>query len=322
MTTLLKAVLDSPNRWFGLAVTATFFLFSSVFLLQISPALIVLSMVPLLLSPFFLILTSWRYGSPMGWAAAGATSLLVAFLFNIPILLFFLLQVAMVGTLLGEGLRRRFPLVSLLFVVPLIVTLLSLAMGAVYYTQSGTAIVEFAQSGSEALRLAVEENARKFQLGPDELIRYQKAVENLMAFLKVAFPALIFINTFSIASLNLAIALGLANRFQLDRSHVPPLSLLSIPSNWIWGLIVSGFIYLLNVPYLKWVGLNVALFFLTGYLVQGYGILAFYLKRTRLPGVLIGMTYLLFLLHPLLIALLCILGHLETWFNFRQRAAS
>ncbi len=321
MTTPLKMVLDSPNRWFGLAVTGTLLLYSSVFLLQISPALIVLSMVPLLLSPFFLILTSWKHGSTMGWAAAGASSLLVALLFNIPILLFFLLQVALVGTLLGEGLRRKVPVVSLLFVVPLVVTLLVIALGAAYYTRSETAILEFARSGSEALRLAVEENARKFQLGPDELIRYRKAVEDLVAFVKVAFPALIFINIFSIASLNLAVAIGLAGRLELDRSHVPPLRLLSIPRGAVWGLIVSGFLYLLKVPYLKWAGLNVALVFLTAYLIQGYGILAFYLKRTGLPGIVIGMIYLLFLLHPVLILLLCFLGLMETWFNFRQRTS-
>ncbi|MDX1764213.1 MAG: DUF2232 domain-containing protein, partial [bacterium] len=145
---------------------------------------------------------------------------------------------------------------------------------------------------------------------------------SLVAFVKVAFPALIFINTFSMASLNLAVALGLAGRLELDRSHVPPLRFLSMPPFWVWGLIVSGFLYLLNVPYLKWAGLNGALVFLTGYLIQGYGILAFYLKRTGLPGIVVGMVYLLFLLHPVLILLLCFLGLLETWFSFRQRTTN
>jgi uncharacterized protein YybS (DUF2232 family) len=257
-----------------------------------------------------------------GWAVAGVSAILVALLFNVPILFFFIIQFALVGVLVGEGLRKKTPVVPLLFVVPLVATLLILALGAAYYNASETTIAEMVKAGGDGIRLAVEENARKYQLDPEELMRYRKAVDDLITFVKVAFPALIFINVLSIVSLNLAFALPIADRLGLDRSHVPPLRELSIPPVWVWGLIISGFIFLLNVPYLKWPGLNAVLIFLMAYLIQGYSILSFFLKRTKLPGIVIGIIYLLFLLHPVLILLLCLAGLFETWFNFRKRASA
>jgi uncharacterized protein YybS (DUF2232 family) len=321
MLDYLKRTLDVPRVWLINAVIGTTLFFCAFLLLQVSPALFPIATIPMIFSPFFLVLTAWRYDSRMALSVAGLSSCLLLFLFNLPVLAFFVTQFAVVGLLLGEGLRKKISPVGLLYATALVSTLLMMAVGAVYLVSSGTSPSTILHEGSEALRKAVSENAQQLQLTPEQLKQYERGLEGLVGFVKVAFPALFFINAFSIVSLNLVLPLNLAGRLGLDRSHVPPLQEITIPFGWVWGLIVSGMVYLLKIPYLKWVGLNVGLILLLAYLVQGYGVLSFFLQRTRLPKIVRGLIYFAFLLHPTLVLLLCGAGLFETWFHFRKRAA-
>ncbi len=318
----LQKTFGFPRAWMPHAVLGTTLFFSAFLVVEVSPAFLFPAMLPMVLSPLFLVLTTWRYGPLMGLAVAALSAGLILLLFNLPVLLVFVTQFAVVGLLLGDGLRKKVPAVGLLYFTSLVSTLLMIAVGAVYLSHSGMDLSALLQKGSETLLQGVKENARQLQLTPAQMQQYERGVAGMIAFVKVAFPALIFMNAFSIVCLNLLFPLNWAEQLRLDRAHVPPLQELTIPFVWVWGLIVSGMLYLLKVPYLKWVGLNVALIFLLAYLVQGYGILAFFLHRTRLPKIVKGMIYLAFLLHPTLILLLCGAGLFETWFHFRQRAAA
>ncbi len=318
----LQKTFSSPRAWMAHAVLGTTLCFSAFLVVEVSPAFLFLAMLPMVLSPLFLVLTTWHYGNPMGLAVAALSSALILLLFNVPVLMVFVTQFAVVGILLGDGLRKKVPAVGLLYYTSLVSTLLMIAIGAVYLSHSGMDLTALLDRGGETLRQAVKDNAQQLQLTPEQMMQYERGLAGMIAFVKVAFPALIFMNSFSIVCLNLLLPLNLAEQLRLDRAHVPPLQELTIPFAWVWGLIISGMFYLLKVPYLKWVGLNVALIFLLAYLVQGYGILAFFLQRTRLPKIVKGMVYLAFLLHPTLILLLCGAGLFETWFHFRQRAAA
>lgn len=320
--TKMREILDTPKQWIFLAVLATTLLFSSFSLLAISRALILVALFPMLFSPLFLVWTTWRHGMRAGIMVAGISSCLVFILFQLPTTLLFLTQFAVVGLLLGEGLRRKASPMALLFYTSLASTLLFLAVGVTYLSGSGGNPMEILKQGTTTMEQTLEENARQLPLGPEERIYYRQGVQNLVAFVRRTFPALIFINAFSIVYLNLLLCLRFASRLGLDRSHIPPFSEISVPFEWVWGLIVSGMLYLLKVPYLKWAGLNVMLIFLLAYLVQGYAILSFFLNRSRIPGIVKGLLYLAFLLHPALILLLCGAGLFETWFHFRKRASA
>ncbi|NOY52541.1 MAG: DUF2232 domain-containing protein [Deltaproteobacteria bacterium] len=317
-----QKIFASPRTWLPQAVLGTTFFFSAFLVVEISPAFFFLAILPMILSPIFLVLTTWRYGNPLGVAVAALSAGFILLLFNLPVLLIFVTQFAVVGILLGDGLRKKIPAMGLLYSTSLVSTLLIIAAGAVYLSYSGMDFSALLAKGSESLRLAAQENARRFQLTPEQKMQYEQGLKGMIAFVKVAYPALIFMNAFSIVCLNLLVPLHLAGYLGLDRSHVPPLEELTIPFGWVWGLILSGMLYLLKIPYLKWVGLNIALIFLLAYLIQGYGILTFFLQRTRLPRIVKGVIYIIFLLQPTLILLLCGAGLFETWFHFRQRAAA
>jgi uncharacterized protein YybS (DUF2232 family) len=318
----LRQSLESPNQWLILATLGTTLSFSTLIFLEISPVLIFFTMIPMILSPCFLVVTTWRYGLKMGAAVTALSSICLLLLFHLPVFLLFLAQFAAIGIILGQGLRFRIPLIHLLFTASFVSTLLTLAVGALFLAHAPGTPAEMIQQGSEAARLAFEENAQRFQLDPEELMEYQKSVDTLTGFIKVSFPALLFINAFSIVYLNLLVPLALAGSLGLDRSHVPHLKDISIPFTWVWGLIVSGLLFLLNVPYLKWVGLNLTIIFLLAYLMQGYGILSFYLNRTRLPRIVKGLIYLASVLSIPLIITICGVGLFDTWFNFRKRASA
>ncbi len=321
MITRIKQALELPNQWFVFATAGTVLLFSTFLLMEVAPILIFFSMIPMIFSPALLVITTWKYGLRMGTAVAGVVSLFLLMLFHLPVVIFFLTQFALIGILLGEGLRRKRPLLDLLFAISLVSTLLLVAAGATFLLHAPETPSEIMQKGSEILQLALEENARRFQLDSEEMLRYQQSAKSLLAFVKVTFPALLFINAFAIVYLNLLLPLRLSARLGFDRSHIPPLNEFILPFFWIWGLIISGMFYLLKVPYLKWAGLNVALIFLLAYLMQGYAILSFYLNRTRLSTILKGMIYLACLLSVPLIMTLCGVGVFDTWFSFRKRAA-
>jgi hypothetical protein len=284
MVSPLKQALETPNHWLLFSVAGTVLCFSTLALTAVSPILIFFSMIPMILSPSFLVVTTWRHGLRLGLMVTGASSLLLLILFEPPVAILFLAQFAVVGLVVGEGLRRKERPLPLIFAATLIPTVLTIAIGFAYLLHAQATLPEMLRQGADALRLALEENVKRFQLDPAELMQYQKNVEILINFLKRSFPALLFANALTIVCVNLLFSLHLSDRLGLDRSHVFSFKEISIPFHWVWGLIGSGLLYLLKIPYLKWVGLNVAMIYLLGYLIQGYAILAFYLDRTRLPG--------------------------------------
>lgn len=316
-----RHIPETPARWLLFAVAGTVVCFSAFAFAEISPVLIFLSMIPMVLSPCFLVITTWKYGFRLGIAAAGASFLFLLALFPPPTALLFLVQFAAAGLILGEGLRRRTPPLPLLFTATLVPALLMIAAGAVYLLHASLTPAQLLEQGAETLRLAFAENVKRFQLDPEELMRYRHSVEILITFFKTSFPALLFINAFTMVFVNLLLSLRISGRFGLDRSHIPFLREASIPFHWVWALIVSGLLYLLKVPYLKWAGLNAAMVFLLGYLMQGFAILSFHLNRTRLPAAARGLIYLACLMNLPLIVALCGIGLFDTWFDFRKRPA-
>ncbi len=320
MLAALKGTLDAPDRWLPVAVAGTTLFFSTFLLLQVSPTLILLSMVPMLLSPVFVLMATWRHGHRLGLFTSVLSGVFVLLLFNLSILVLFAVQFALVGVLLGEGLRKRVAPLPLLFATAFASTVLIVLVGAVYLSGAPGGLVAALQAGAETARAAFEAQARHYGFDPEELMRYQQAVSGLIRFVKGALPSLIFFNAFTVAYLNLVVSVRLSAPLGLDGSHVVPLREMAVPVPWVWGLILSGLLYLLNVPYLKWVGLNAGLIFLLAYLLQGYAILSFFLHRTRLPAFFKGLIYMIFFIHPLLLILLCAVGLFETWINFRRRA--
>jgi uncharacterized protein YybS (DUF2232 family) len=69
---------------------------------------------------------------------------------------------------------------------------------------------------------------------------------------------------------------------------------------------------------LRIIGLNVLLLVSTVYLVQGLGILVFYLNRTSVHPIFRSLVYLVLVIQPLLLLGVAACGLFDLWCDFRR----
>jgi uncharacterized protein YybS (DUF2232 family) len=103
----------------------------------------------------------------------------------------------------------------------------------------------------------------------------------------------------------------------------PPLRQLRLtqwkaPEACVWVLIASGICYFVPFPGMRAVGQNVLLLVSLIYLVQGLGIMAFYLNRTSMPPMFRSLAYIFLLIQPILLLGVTAVGLFDLWFDFRR----
>lgn len=125
-------------------------------------------------------------------------------------------------------------------------------------------------------------------------------------------PALVVTNTGLVAWLNVALARQLGG-WQPDL----PLSQWALPEWLIFGMLGAGFMLLIPVAALRYLGLNLLLILTVLYFCQGVAVVAAWFKRLGLPRALRLVGYLLTFLNPLFF-LIIILGVLDLWLDFRR----
>jgi uncharacterized protein YybS (DUF2232 family) len=69
---------------------------------------------------------------------------------------------------------------------------------------------------------------------------------------------------------------------------------------------------------MQMVGMNVLLLVSLVYLVQGLGIMVFYLNRTSMPLIFRSLAYIFLLIQPLLLLGVAAFGLFDLWFDFRR----
>ncbi|MBI2712338.1 MAG: DUF2232 domain-containing protein [Bdellovibrio sp.] len=89
------------------------------------------------------------------------------------------------------------------------------------------------------------------------------------------------------------------------------------PEFLVWPTIVSGFFLVVNVPVVSDIALNVFVFLMAIYGIQGLSILGFLFDIWGVKGALrmIGYSISVFLMHPLVLSL----GFFDLWFDFRSK---
>ena len=66
------------------------------------------------------------------------------------------------------------------------------------------------------------------------------------------------------------------------------------------------------------VGLNVLLLVSLVYLVQGLGVMVFYLNRASVPPILRSLAYIFLVIQPLFLLGVAAFGLFDLWFDFRR----
>ena len=76
------------------------------------------------------------------------------------------------------------------------------------------------------------------------------------------------------------------------------------------------------LDFLYRIGLNLMILMLAAYLVQGFILVNFFLKKWNWPVFLRVLLYLLLVLQPLFLIAIILWGIFEVWFNFRKVKAN
>jgi uncharacterized protein YybS (DUF2232 family) len=116
---------------------------------------------------------------------------------------------------------------------------------------------------------------------------------------------------------------GVVRFFWSRLGQQPPLATITLaqwkaPEICIWVLIGSGISAFVPHPGFQIVGLNALLLISLVYLLQGLGVMMFYLHRAGVPPILRSLTYIVLVIQPLFLLGVVACGLFDLWFDFRR----
>jgi uncharacterized protein YybS (DUF2232 family) len=147
----------------------------------------------------------------------------------------------------------------------------------------------------------------------------QAYIQEAIGFVVHLLPALFIISTAVGAVLNYGVVRVLWRR--LDGPPLFPevsLAQWKAPEPCVWVLIVGGILYLMPILCLQIAGLNVLLLAGLIYLIQGLGIVLFYLQKATVPPLFRSLAYVVLALQPVLLLGVAAFGLFDLWFDFRR----
>jgi uncharacterized protein YybS (DUF2232 family) len=268
-----------------------------------------------LLAPTPILLVALRHGMPTGLLALGLSTLSLALLFGSLQSAIFFAEYGVMALAMAEASRRQWSVEKTLLVSTAVPVLTSGIVMALLFSSVdlGTVKQHFEEDLSQALRQFLAEEG-----GPSE--------ETLRTYVQEAFgtivqllPALFILSTAAAALLNYCVVRLLWRRL----GGQPPLREAMLtqwkaPEACVWVLIAGGICYFVPLPAMRMVGVNVLLLVSLVYLVQGLGVVVFYLNRTSVPSIFRTLAYIFLLIQPLLLLGVAAFGLFDLWCDFRR----
>ncbi len=141
----------------------------------------------------------------------------------------------------------------------------------------------------------------------------------LRAVLLTAFPGLLFVGSLLTAAGYVWAVQGLLRLWpgQFGATQAAPFRW-ELPEPLVWVFIVSGVLFLTDMPWFRVAGLNGLIMLLGLYFLQGLSIAAFLFRRFQLPRVLATLSVILLVFQPFFTLLVAGLGLFDVWFAFRR----
>jgi uncharacterized protein YybS (DUF2232 family) len=277
----------------------------------------VLGILVSLLAPTPILLMALRHGLRRGLLTLGLSTLCLTLLFGSLQSTIFFAEYGVMALAMAEAIRRRWsvektllmstavPSVASGIVMALLLSSVDLNLGAVKQ--------HFEEDLSQALRQFVTEGGESSEGALRAYV--QEAFGTLVQLL----PALFVLSTGAGALLNYGVVRMLWHRLA---GH-PPLPEVKFtqwraPEVCVWVLIASGICYLVPLPGMRMVGMNVLLLVSLVYLVQGLGIMMFCLNKASVPSILRTLAYVFLVIQPLLLLGVAAFGLFDLWFDFRH----
>lgn len=293
------------------SVAATLLFFLSVVMIP------VVGIVVGTFAPLPTLLAYYRWGSPLAfWVPGGAAALgyvVLAYL-NAAQSLPYLLEMLLLGLLLGFGMRRGWSLErtagtagGLAFCVGLVVFWFSYGGGT-----------ESAVSLERDLHDAVAVLLQQYGASSADKQSVEETLQKLLPFLLRLLPGAALASTLMACWLNLLLAKRYCRVRQFPLPAWPEWSQWKAPEILVWAVIASGVLLLLPVGSLKVAALNVLMVGGVIYLFQGLAIVSYYFERWKLPQIFRAAAYGIILIQQFFTLGAMLLGLFDMWFDFRR----
>jgi uncharacterized protein YybS (DUF2232 family) len=290
---------------------------STVILFAAARYVPVLGILVSLLAPTPILVATLRYGLGKGLLVLGLSTLSLALLFGSLQSSIFLAEYGVMALVLAEAIRRQWsvertilastalPSIASGALITLLISSVDLNLEAVKQ--------HFQEDLSQALRQLLSEGGG---LSNEALEAYvQEAFGTVVQLL----PALFVLSTAAGTLLNYGVVRIVWRRLA---SH-PPLPEIKLaqwkaPEVCVWVLIVSGIGSFVPLPGMQIVGRNVLLLVGLVYLIQGLGVMVFYVNRASVPPILRSLAYIFLVIQPLFLLGVAAFGLFDLWFDFRR----
>jgi uncharacterized protein YybS (DUF2232 family) len=277
----------------------------------------VLGIVVSLLAPTPILLATLRCGSRTGLIALGLSTLSLALLFGSLQSGIFLAEYGVMALVLAEAIRRQWSVERTILASTAVPSMASgaLLVALIWSVDLNLGAVKqhFHEDLGQALRPLLSEQGG---LSDEALRTYvQEAFGTVMQLL----PSLFVLSTAAGALLNYGVVRIMWRRL----GGQPPLPEMKLaqwkaPEVCVWVLIASGIGSFVPLPGIRIIGLNVLFLVSLVYLVQGLGVIAFYLQRASVPPILRSLAYGVLVIQPLFLLGVAAFGLFDLWFDFRR----
>lgn len=236
--------------------------------------------------------------------------------------MFFVLGIALFSCVSGVLMHRSFPDAR---VIVIAVILGVAGMGLFFMTAGGDYAGWWKENFNEAMQTSLAQYKKQGIEEEKQVARIEATAKSIERIFIFGFPAIIVIGATSFVSVNWFFARALLRR--MGRRHTPllPLHKWKIPEVFIWVFIGAFFVMLAgkvsSIDFFYRIGLNFIILTFVAYAGQGVILVDFFLKRLRWPTFIRGLVYALFLIQPVFLVLIFLLGMFDIWFNFRKLEA-
>jgi uncharacterized protein YybS (DUF2232 family) len=227
----------------------------------------------------------------------------------------FLAEYGVMALVMAEAIKRQWSVERTILASTALPAVASGALLAVLISSVdlGTVKQHFEEDLSQTLHQLLSAGGG---LGDEALHGY---VQEVFGTVLQLLPALFVLSTAAGALLNYGVVRLVWGRL----GNRPPLPTITLahwraPEVCVWVLIASGISSFVPLPAMQIVGLNGLLLVGLVYLVQGLGVMVFYLNRASVPPILRSLAYIFLLIQPLFLLGVTAFGLFDLWFDFRR----
>jgi uncharacterized protein YybS (DUF2232 family) len=270
-----------------------------------------------LLAPTPILLVTLRESLRTGLVVLGLSTLGLALWFGRLPSGMFLAEYGVMAVVLAETIRRRWPIERAILAATALPALASGALIGLLLSSVDFDLGALQQPFEEDLGQALRPLLSDAGVPSDAELRGY--VQEVFATVVRLFPGLFVLSTAAGVLLNYAVVCIVWRRL----GSGPPLPEIKLaqwkaPEVCVWVLIASGLGSFVPLRGVQMVGLNVLLLVSVVYLVQGLGVMVFYLNRASVPLLLRSLAYLVLLIQPLFLLGVAAFGLFDLWFDFRR----